>query len=189
MLGEHGYSVSRMIAVSSALGGLAAVFEALPFDVPFPPYPRITFDPSGIPIVLSLLMTGFIPSVYTTLIGASMIFYRGNIFGGIFKIIAELSTLVGLQALIKKKIYLSSISSLATRITIMTVANYFLLPLFYGLPLKIVVPLLPLIAIFNLIQGALNIGIAYIIYVRIPPTLKIAYLHRPQSKKLVRAKV
>lgn len=161
-----------MIAASSALGGLVAVFETLPFDVPFPPYPRITFDPSGIPIVLSLLLTGFVPSVYTTLIGTSMIFYRGNVFGGIFKVIAELSTVAGLQVLIKRGIYLSSVSSLATRIAVMTVANYFLLPLFYGLPLKIVVPLLPLIAIFNLIQGAINVGIAYVIYVRVPPTFK-----------------
>ncbi len=55
----------------------------------------------------------------------------------------------------------------------MTVANYFLLPLFYGMSESFVVGLLVPIAIFNLIQALTNIIPSYLIYLRISKSKKI----------------
>ncbi len=87
------------------LGALSALWEIIPgppFDIPFPLYPRISWDLTGIPIMISLFFYGPLCSTYTCLIGCSIIFLRGNVTGGILKLIAELATLSGF-ALLRKK--------------------------------------------------------------------------------------
>ena len=160
---------TRMIAVASLLGALAALSELIPgppFDIPFPLYSRISWDLTGIPIMISQLMYGPITAVYTALIGCSIIFLRGNIYGGIFKIIAELTTVMG-YALLRRSTLERSLSAIASRVLVMTVANYYLLPLFYGVPESVVISLLPIIAVFNATQVLINFVPAYIVCQRI----------------------
>jgi len=52
-------------------------------------------------MMTSLMFYGPISGVYTSLIGCSIIFLRGNVPGGIFKLVAELATLLGF-VLLKK---------------------------------------------------------------------------------------
>jgi len=49
----------------------------------------------------------------------------------------------------------------------MTIANYYLLPFFYPMPVSTVVGLLVPIALFNLSQALINIIPAYLIYLRV----------------------
>jgi len=166
---------TREVAAASLLGALAALMEIIPgppFDIPFPFYPKISWDLTGIPITISLLFYGPISGVYTSLIGCSIIFLRGNVFGGIFKLIAELATLLGF-VLLKKNIILKSILAVTLRVAVCTVANYFLLPLFWNVPEAVVVGLLIPIAFFNATQALLNIIPAYLIYLRIPKSKKL----------------
>jgi riboflavin transporter FmnP len=158
-----------MIAVASLLGALAALSELIPgppFDIPFPLYSRISWDLTGIPIMISQLMYGPITAVYTALIGCSIIFLRGNLYGGIFKIVAELATVIG-YAIIRRSTIERSLSAIASRVLIMTVANYYLLPLFYGVPESVVIGLLPVIAVFNATQVLINVVPAHIVCQRI----------------------
>jgi riboflavin transporter FmnP len=160
---------AREVAAASLLGALAALWEIIPgppFDIPFPLYPQISLDLTGIPIMISLLSYGTIPGVYTSLIGCSIIFLRGNIAGGVFKLVAELATLLGF-VLLKKGIVAKSVLAITSRVAVMTAANYFLLPFFYRMPESTVVGLLVPIAIFNVIQALVNIIPAYLIYLRI----------------------
>jgi len=160
---------TREIAAASMLGALAALWEIIPgppFDIPFPLYPRISWDLTGIPIMISLLFYGPLCAVYTCLIGCSIIFFRGNVSGGTLKLIAELTTLLGF-ALLRKHVVLDSTAAVTSRVSIMTVANYYLLPLFYKMPESVVVGLLASIALFNMTQALINIIPAYLIYLRI----------------------
>lgn len=160
---------TREIAAASMLGALSALWEIIPgppFDVPFPLYPRISWDLTGIPVMISLLIYGPLCSVYTCLIGCSIIFLRGNLPGGTLKLIAELATLLGF-ALLRKHIVLNSTVAVTLRVATMTIANYYLLPFFYGMPVSTVLGLLVPIALFNLSQALINIIPAYLIYLRI----------------------
>ena len=159
---------TREVAVASLLGALSAMFEIVPkppFDIPFPLFPRISWDLTGVPMMVSLLLFNPLCGVYTCIIGCSIIFLRGNLFGGIFKLIAELSTIVGFAAF-RRNIIVDTVKAVLSRVAVMTVANYCLLPLFYSTPEKVVVSILGPIAIFNVTQALINIIPAYIIYLR-----------------------
>ena len=165
---------TREVAAASLLGALAVLWEIIPgppFDIPFPLYPRISLDLTGIPMMISLMFYGTVPGVYTSLIGCSIIFLRGNVPGGIFKLLAELATLLGF-VLLKKNIVTKSILAVTLRVAIMTVTNYFLLQLFYNMPEFDVVGLLVPIALFNMVQALINIIPGYLIYLRISKSKK-----------------
>jgi riboflavin transporter FmnP len=166
---------TREVAAASLLGALAALWEIIsgpPFDIPFPLYPRISWDLTGIPMMISLMFYGPVSGVYTSLIGCSIIFLRGNVPGGIFKLVAELATLLGF-VLLKKSIVAKSILAVTLRVAFMTAANYFLLQLFYKMPEPVVAGLLVPIALFNGIQALINIIPAYLIYLRISKSKKL----------------
>jgi len=151
------------------LAGLSGVFEIIPgppFDIPFPLYDRVSWDLTGMPMIISLLFTGPIGAVYTCLIGCSFIFLRGNVYGGIFKLVAELATILAFAA-IQKGFVPKSVASVASRILVMTVANYYLLPVFYGMPTSFVVTILPALAVMNGTQALINIIPAQIVYSRL----------------------
>jgi riboflavin transporter FmnP len=160
---------TREIAAASLLGALSALWEIIPgppFDVPFPIYPRISWDLTGIPIMISLLFYGSLCGIYTSLLGCSIIFFRGNVAGGIFKLVAELATLFGF-VMLRKNVIFKSFAAIVMRVAIMTVTNYYLLQLFYRMPESVVVGLLAPIALFNATQALINIVPSYLIYLRI----------------------
>ena len=160
---------TKKLVLASMLAGLSGVFEIIPgppFDIPFPLYNRVSWDLTGMPMMISLLFTGPIGAVYTCLIGCSIIFLRGNVYGGIFKIIAELATILAFAA-IRKGFIPKSVASVASRILVMTVANYYLLPVFYGMPASFVVTILPALAVMNGTQALINIIPAQIVYNRL----------------------
>jgi hypothetical protein len=165
---------TRKLALASILGALAAASEAIrgpPFDIPFPLLPGIvSWDLTGIPMMISLLMNGQIGGVYTSIIGCSIIFLRGNVPGGIFKLVAELATILAF-ALIKKGIITKTVAAVTSRVLIMTATNFFLLPFFYpayySSGAAVVGILLPL-AVFNVTQALLNIIPAILIFYRLP---------------------
>ena len=118
-------------------------------------------------MMTSLLFGGPVAAVYTSVIGCSIIFLRGNVFGGLLKLVAELATVLAFAA-IRKGFIPKTTAAVASRVLVMTAANYFLLPIFYewattDYVLGILFPL----GIFNVTQALLNIIPAYIIYARV----------------------
>jgi hypothetical protein len=164
---------TKRLALASVLGALAAASEVIrgpPFDIPFPLLPGVvSWDLTGIPMMVSLLFNGTMGGVYTSIIGCSIIFLRGNVPGGIFKLVAELATILAFAAM-RRGIITKSIAAVASRVVVMTFANYLMLPIFYPLyyPSGIAVLgiLLPMAA-FNLTQALLNIIPSIIIYNRL----------------------
>lgn len=177
---------TRTLALASMLGALAAASEVIkgpPFDIPFPLLPGVvSWDLTGLPMMISLLFTGPIGGVYTSVIGCSIIFLRGNVAGGIFKLVAELATILAFAA-IRRGVVAKSIAAVASRVLVMTIVNYYALPIFYPAyyPSEVTVIgiLLPLAA-FNLTQALLNIIPAYIIYSRLPDRWRFWITTKPK---------
>lgn len=117
-------------------------------------------------MMVSLLLYGPLCAVYVCLVGCSIIFLRGNVYGGIFKVVAELATLLAF-GLLKRGVVVNSAAAVASRVVVMTVANYYLLQLFYGMQEPLVISLLAPIGLFNVTQALINIIPAYIIYLRV----------------------
>ena len=157
---------TKKLALASIFAGISAVFEIIPgppFDIPFPLYDRVSWDLTGMPMMMSLLFTGPIGALYTCLIGCSIIFLRGNIYGGTFKLIAELATIFAFAA-IRKGFITKTTAAVTSRVIVMTVANYALLPVFYGMPTAFVVSILPALAVMNGTQALINIIPAQVVY-------------------------
>ena len=148
--------------------------------IPFPWYPNLKFDFTGIPIAMSLFMYGFPSAITTSLIAGLGIFMRsGNWVSASMKVFAELSTIVGLHlgmnVLAKEKKatnYMAWVLGLAARVIIMTVVNLYVLPNIWHVPMEVTIGLLPLIGAFNVVQGLVTIGLGYYLFgavkVRLP---------------------
>jgi hypothetical protein len=169
---------TKKLALASILGALAAVSELIrgpPFDISFPLLPNvISWDLTGIPIMISLLYTDLIGGIYTAIIGCSIIFLRGNVAGGIFKLAAELATILAF-AIINKGVIIKTVSAVIFRVLLMTGVNYYFLPIFYpnlySSQAAVVGILVPL-ALFNITQALLNIVPAYTIHWKLSRKLK-----------------
>lgn len=179
---------SIMVAGTACLGALVVLSELFPIigitDIPFPLYGRLTFDPTGIPIMLALLLFGFASGVATSLLAFIIISLRGNITGGVMKGLAEGLTVIGFAFGYKltKKLWVGPIGGVGLRVAGMHLANWILLPIFYGIPEPVVLGLLPLIDLFNLIQGGINVALALIISDIIPKELRPEYIVKNEQK-------
>ncbi|RLD93950.1 MAG: hypothetical protein DRI93_04625 [Aquificota bacterium] len=81
------------------------------------------------------------------------------------KTLAELLQVTGLSlGKYEKKPLLEGVIGIACRVVGMTAVNLLILPKAYGLPHRAVISLLPLIALFNTLQGILNIAISTYLY-------------------------
>jgi len=165
---------SRDIAGGTVLVALSILMEILPLDLPFPLFEKLTIDPTGIPLVLALFIYGPISSIAATIITAFVIalprppFKPPNPIGAFFKGLAELATLCGvivyLKIFKKKSFLIASVFGILFRVVIMCIANYVFLPIFYGLPTSVAVSFIPIIIVFNIVQGAINLYVAYYLF-------------------------
>ncbi|MFA5364964.1 MAG: hypothetical protein WC325_07295, partial [Candidatus Bathyarchaeia archaeon] len=72
-----------------------------------------------------------------------------------------------------------SVAAVTSRILVMTVANYYLLPVFYSMPVSFVVGILPALAVMNGTQVLINVIPAQLVYNR----LREGWLSRLQEPK------
>ncbi|MCW4051376.1 MAG: hypothetical protein NWE89_16765 [Candidatus Bathyarchaeota archaeon] len=164
---------------TAILAALVIVFDyTLKYSglkIPFPWYPNLKFDFTGIPIILSLLMYGLPSALSTSLIAGLGIFARsGNLISASMKSVAELSTVLGLwigEKIVQKinvegsgGLVVSTLIALVARIVVMTGVNIVVLPNVYGVPVNVTYSLLPLIAAFNTVQGLLSVGFGYFLH-------------------------
>ena len=163
-------SKSSKLTGTALLATLVVVLDyALKFSglkIPFPWMPTLKFDFTGIPITLSLLMYG-LPSALTTSAVAfiAIIARSGDVVGASMKFAAEFSTVLGLALGIKLtgrfvprlRKGLGSSMGILFRVVVMSLANIIVLPAIYGVPESVAYGMLPLIAVFNVAQGAITV--------------------------------
>ncbi|GEM_PF-366526 len=162
------------IAGTSILGALVVVFDySLKFTglkIPFPWAPFLKFDITGIPIFLALALYGLPSGTATSAVAFFAIAARsGKFVDASQKMLAEFSSILGASIFLHRKGQcwkaLSAVCSLATRIVIMSISNLVVLPTFYNIPVEaVVVSFLPLLAVFNAIQGSITFFGGYIVY-------------------------
>ena len=168
------------LAGTAILSALVVVFDyTLKYSylkIPFPWLPFLKFDFTGIPIVLSFLLFGIIPGIFTSAVAFFGILARsGDVLGSSMKGVAEFSTIlgmaIGLKLLNRFRIAGSFASGVVTRALIMTCVNLALIYVgIMAIPLSYMdVPLVLalLFGIFNVIQGAVSIFGGYSIYMAI----------------------
>jgi riboflavin transporter FmnP len=158
---------------TAVLGALVVVFDyTLKFSglkIPFPWLPFLKFDFTGIPIVLSLLLYGVKPGATTSIIALSAILLRsGDLLGASMKGLAEFATIlgmtIGLQLHRNVRRPLSIGIGIAMRGLIMCMANIVVLPIAYSMPFEAAIAMIPLLTVFNCVQGAISILVGYFIY-------------------------
>ncbi len=164
---------TRRVAGTAMLAALVVVFDyTLKFSglkIPFPWLPFLKFDFTGVPITLSLLLYGLSSGATTSIVASLAILVRsGDLVGATMKAIAEFSTVsgiaIGLRLPIRWRIVLSVIVSVALRIATQSITNLIVLPVYYGMPYNVVVGLLPMIGVFNAIQGTITVLLGYLLY-------------------------
>lgn len=180
---------SRTLAGIVVLAALVVVFDyAMKYSglkIPFPPLPFLKFDFTGIPIILSLLLFGLVPSAFSSAIAFLAILARsGDVIGSSMKGLSEFTTVLGMYfgfKLAKKfRFPAAFLLGVLTRVALMTVANFALIyaglmaiPTSYK---EIPLTYFLLTGIVNVIQGCISIFGGYLIYVaidkRIPGLLK-----------------
>ena len=166
---------SVLIAGTALFGALIFVmdwsFKLSGLKIPFPLFTNLKFDLLGIPIFLSFFLFGIFSGFTTSIFAMTSIALRDP-FSGFMKFLAEFTTLIGIYLIFKiqksrnnRLKILAAIAGILTRILIMSVANLLLLPIFISdLTFEAVVIMLPLIGLFNAIQGAISIFGGFIFY-------------------------
>jgi riboflavin transporter FmnP len=160
------------------LAALVVVFDyALKFSglkIAFPWLPMLKFDFTGVPIALSLILYGLSAGATTSIVASVAIIARsGDVVGAVSKAIAEFSTVlgiaIGLRLPSRWRMVLSVVVGVALRVLVMSATNLIVLPVYYGTPYNVVVGLMPMIGVFNAIQGTITVLLGYFLneaYVR-----------------------
>jgi len=190
---------SRFIAGTTLLGVTVAVLDWLSkifsLKVPFPLLIVLKFDVIGIPAVIAYLLFGPLSGVVACLVAFLSISFR-NPFSGFMKGLAELATVIGAFLILRvrspsvlhkpKKIF-AGFSSVALRVIVMAVANVLLLPVFLSnfYTTEIVITLLPIICLFNAIQGTISIAGGFLIYEAIMLRLPSLRAARDETEKII----
>ena len=179
-MGKRIYSTT-VLTGTALLSALVIVFDyALRYSglkLPFPWYPNLKFDFTGVPIALGLLMYGLPSATVTALVAGLGIFVRsGNFLSASMKSVAELATVGGMAFGLyftarlgpgmpdqngRRVMSVVTVYGLFSRVLLMTVVNWAVLPVFYGVPLEVTYGLLPLIGVFNVIQGGVTILLGF----------------------------
>ena len=167
---------SVFIAGTALLGAMVAVldwtFKLGGLKIPFPPLPILRFDALGVLMLLSYFLFGFLSGTITGLVAWLSISLRDPTgFSGFMKFLAEFSTIAGLYLVLRVRRQasqwwkaLSMCSGISVRVITMAVANYLLLPIFTPSNVETVILWLPLISVFNIIQGAVSLFGGFLLY-------------------------
>jgi riboflavin transporter FmnP len=166
------------VAGTALLGAVVVVldftFKLAGLKIPFPMLDFLKFDIVGIPILLAYFLFGLFSGVITSGIAFFSITLRsGNVFSGLMKFLAELVTIAGVFIILRKHKLnnpwkaLAMVSGIMVRVVVMDIANVLLLPIFmsgfYQTYMAVVI-LVPLISIFNAIQGAISVFGGFLLY-------------------------
>lgn len=123
---------SRDIALASVMGGLAIALSIARIEFPFPPLTYLKFDLAEIPSFIAYYLAGLKIGVVCALLHFLGMLVRGsNPFGASMKLLAVLSTLVGMALVRKRKIWLELVGGAALRTVIMSIVNLVFLGIFF----------------------------------------------------------
>ena len=155
-------ALSAAIDYSMKFSGLKDIMSS-PWALAFPHLAFLKLDFDGVPIFCSTAFFGLTAGLLASIIMGLAIAIRASslveLVGAVMKALAESSTMVGAYlALVKAKRARGLWLSLGpiTRAAVMCLANLLVVPHLFQQPMAFVVGLMPLIALFNIIQGSIT---------------------------------
>src|SRR6056297_3075381 len=160
--------MAMMVAISCVLVVL--------IRIPFPPAPFLVYDPADIPIYITAFAFGPVAGVLVTLIVSliqAFVLGGDGVYGFIMHFIATgaLALIIGMMYNMdktRKTAVISLIVGVLTMTVIMCIMNLVVTPLFLGIPVEAVKPMiLTIILPFNLLKGGVNAIITFLVYKRI----------------------
>jgi len=180
---------SMFIAGTAILGATVAVLDWLSkifsLKVPFPLLIVLRFDVIGIPAAMAYFLFGPLSGVIACLVAFLSISFRDP-FSGFMKGLAELATVIGAFLILRvrsppvlhkyEKIF-AGVSSVVLRVVVMAVAIIFLIPTW--------IVSLPVICLFNAIQGVISIAGGFLVYEAIMLRLPSLRADRTETKKTI----
>jgi riboflavin transporter FmnP len=158
---------------TAVLAALVVVFDYTMkfsgFKIPFPWLPFLKFDFTGVPILFALLLYGLDTGITTSTVAFLAILVRsGDPVGASMKAVAELANISGIHTGLRLFNFHTQITSallgLLLRITVMSIFNLIILPTYYSMPFQLAINLLPLIGVFNAIQGGITTGLGFLLH-------------------------
>lgn len=183
-------SETKRITIMAMITAMAVVVTLL---IRFPMVPAVSFlqyDPKDIVIMIGGFLlgpvSGAIISVMASLI--ELLFKGGTIIDVLMNIVATCS-FVCTAAYIYKKDHtrkgavIGLVCGTLANILVMLLWNYVMTPIYFGMPREAVVPLLPWIALFNLLKTGLNSVIVFLIYKPVAKALRFMVSDEKETEK------
>jgi riboflavin transporter FmnP len=167
------------ISLTALFGSLAIVFSILRLEASFPLLPWLKFDLAEIPSMLAYFTCGLGYGILAEAIHYLGLVARGsNFLDAFMKFLAVASMMVG-YSLFTRTIY-KAVSGIVVRVVVMSIMNYvyfyFLDPNFLSYALKFagsIELLYGYTAVFNIIHGALTIGVSLLLVREIEKRIKL----------------
>ncbi|QOX64353.1 ECF transporter S component [Anoxybacterium hadale] len=181
----EGHGSQQQVVKLAKLGMLAAISIVLVYFVHFPIFPPVAFleyDPADIAIFMGAFafgpLAGFGLTVVASVIQGFTVSAQSGVYGIIMHILATGSFVLVAGSIYKRgKSRKSAVTGLffgtLTMVVVMFGANLVVTPIFMGIPVDAVKPLMPFILAFNFIKAGINSVITFLLYKRISK-----FLHR-----------
>ena len=160
------------LTATAILAALVVMLDYAGLKIPFPWMPLLKFDITGVPIAIATLLFGVASGGLTSIIAfLSIVVRSGNYVGAYMKAIAEFSTVIGFGTVKylpdRFKRVGPIVVAIILRILFMTVANMYVMPNVYMIPWEATLSMLPMIGVFNALQGLITTGLGVIIHKRL----------------------
>ncbi|MEE0514705.1 MAG: ECF transporter S component [Emergencia sp.] len=160
--------LAMMVAISCVLVVL--------IRIPFPPAPFLEYDPADVPIYITtfafgpgagLLVTLIVSVIQAFVLGGAGVygFLMHMIATGLFVIVAGF---MYRHKKTKKEAIMALAAGVVVTVIAMCVFNYFITPLYMGVPTDAVLAMIPTVIIpFNILKAGINALITFFVYKRI----------------------
>lgn len=183
-------SETKHITILAMITAMAVVVTLL---IRFPMVPAVSFlqyDPKDIVIMIGGFLlgpvSGAIISVLASLI--ELLFKGGTVIDLIMNVVATCSFVCTAAYIYKrdhtrKGAIIGLVCGTLANILVMLLWNYVMTPIYFGMPREAVVPLLPWIALFNLLKTGLNAVIVFLIYKPVSKALRFMVSDEKETAK------
>ncbi|MDF3002034.1 MAG: transporter component [Bacillota bacterium] len=181
----EGHGSQQRVVKLAKLGMLAAISIVLVYFVHFPIFPPVAFleyDPADIAIFMGAFAFGPLAGLGLTVVASVIqgftVSAQSGVYGIIMHILATGSFVLVAGTIYKrgksrKSALIGLLFGTLTMVVVMFGANLVVTPLFMGIPVEAVKPLMPFILAFNFIKAGINSVITFLLYKRISK-----FLHR-----------
>lgn len=163
--------IIKNITITAMLAAVSMVLVFIGFSI-FPQVEFLKYDPADVPIMILSFMLGPVYGIACSSIVAifqAIFWSTDGIVGCIMNILSTCSFIIPATLIYRKnKTKKRAVSGLVVGSIIMTVImlmfNYFITPVYRGIPQQAIVPLLPWIGSFNLIKATINSILTFLLY-------------------------